>query len=242
MNGLEVSGGHAKPGSLAPGARSAFVSVAGRSALLGFTFRAGRRSRLILPRFRGNLGRMSAVAVAAPNVASAEAGEAVARLGGNAIDAALAAALATMVNEVGIVSLSSGGFITVQPPDGSAPQTVDGWVEMPGRDRELGGGTWDITTSYGGGVIVNVDQLPSDGLKAPLHLAVTRELTLTGSSRFYGELPAVLGAMADGSRDVAPIISDIYPLRKAEEAFIRAADASQSSKVHIDFVNGGFHQ
>ena len=188
----------------------------------------------------GNLGRMSAVA--APNVASAEAGEAVARLGGNAIDAALAAALATMVNEVGIVSLSSGGFITVQPPDGSAPQTVDGWVEMPGRDRELGGGTWDITTSYGGGVIVNVDQLPSDGLKAPLHLAATRELTLTGSSRFYGELPAVLGAMADGSRDVAPIISDIYPLRKAEEAFIRAADASQSSKVHIDFVNGGFHQ
>jgi len=99
---------------------------------------------------------MSAVAVAAPNVASAEAGEAVARLGGNAIDAALAAALVTMVNEVGIVSLSSGGFITVQPPDGSAPQTVDGWVEMPGRDRELGGGTWDITTSYGGGVTVTI--------------------------------------------------------------------------------------
>ena len=99
---------------------------------------------------------MSAVAVAAPSVASAQAGETIAGLGGNAIDAALGAALVTMVNEVGIVSLSSGGFITVQPPDGSAPQTVDGWVEMPGRNRELGGETWNIFTSYGGGVTVTI--------------------------------------------------------------------------------------
>ena len=99
---------------------------------------------------------MSAVAVAAPSVASAQAGETIAGLGGNAIDAALGAALVTMVNEVGIVSLSSGGFITVQPPDGSAPQTVDGWVEMPGRNRELDGETWNIVTSYGGGVTVTI--------------------------------------------------------------------------------------
>lgn len=99
---------------------------------------------------------MPDVALAAPNEAAADAGERIATAGGNAIDSALAASLVTMVNEVGIVSLSSGGFITVQPPDGSAPQTVDGWIDMPGRTQKLGGGTWDIDTTYGGGVTVTI--------------------------------------------------------------------------------------
>lgn len=99
---------------------------------------------------------MPDVALAAPNEAAADAGEQVARAGGNAIDAALAAAMVTMVNEVGLVSLSSGGFVTVQPPDGSAPQTVDGWMDMPGRGRPLGGGTWDVDTEYGGGVTITI--------------------------------------------------------------------------------------
>ncbi len=99
---------------------------------------------------------MPDVAIAAPNEAAADAGEQVARAGGNAVDAALAAALVTMVNEVGIVSLSSGGFVTVQPADGSTPYTVDGWMDMPGRDRPTGGGTWDISTEYGGGVDITI--------------------------------------------------------------------------------------
>lgn len=99
---------------------------------------------------------MPDVAISAPNEAAADAGEQIALAGGNAIDSAIAATLVTMVNEVGIVSLSSGGFITVQPPDGSAPHTVDGWMDMPGRGRTLGGGTWDIATDYGGGVTVTI--------------------------------------------------------------------------------------
>ena len=77
---------------------------------------------------------MSALAVAAPNEAAADAAEHVALAGGNAVDAALAAALVAMVNEVGLVSLSSGGFVTVQPPGGPA-YTVDGWMDMPGQGR-----------------------------------------------------------------------------------------------------------
>jgi gamma-glutamyltranspeptidase/glutathione hydrolase len=99
---------------------------------------------------------MPDVAIAAPNEAAADAGEQVARAGGTAVDAALAAALVTMVNEVGIVSLSSGGFVTVQPADGAAPYTVDGWMDMPGRDRAPGGGTWDVSTAYGGGVDITI--------------------------------------------------------------------------------------
>src|SRR3954453_10084554 len=100
---------------------------------------------------------MPSVAVAAPNEAAADAGEQIARAGGNAVDAALAASLVTMVNEVGLVSMSSGGFVTIQPRDSGAPYTVDGWMDMPGRSgRPLGGGTWDVHTDYGGGVDITI--------------------------------------------------------------------------------------
>ena len=72
------------------------------------------------------------VAVAAPNAAAAEAGVRLAYEGGNAVDAAIAATLVTMVNEIGVVSPASGGFVTLQVKGGEAV-TIDGWVEMPGR-------------------------------------------------------------------------------------------------------------
>ena len=98
---------------------------------------------------------MPDVAIAAPNESAAAAGESVARAGGNAVDAALAAALVTMVTEVGIVSLSSGGFVTVQPQVGPA-YTVDGWMDVPGRDSAAPGNTWDIVTQYGGGLGITI--------------------------------------------------------------------------------------
>jgi gamma-glutamyltranspeptidase/glutathione hydrolase len=99
---------------------------------------------------------MTDVAIATPNEAAADAGEQVALAGGNAVDAALAAALVTRVNEVGLVSLSSGGFVTIHPPGAAAPYTVDGWMDMPGRGRALGGGTWDVHTEYGGGIDITI--------------------------------------------------------------------------------------
>jgi gamma-glutamyltranspeptidase/glutathione hydrolase len=101
---------------------------------------------------------MSALAVAAPNATAADAAERVARVGGNAVDAALAAALVAMVNEVGIISLSSGGFVTVQPADGRPAYTVDGWMDMPGRGGEPrpSDSTWDVSTAYGGGIDITI--------------------------------------------------------------------------------------
>ncbi len=98
------------------------------------------------------------VAVAAPNQAAADAGVRVAAEGGNAVDAALAATLVTMVSEIGVVSPGAGGFVTVQPPGGD-PVTIDGWVEMPGRGlppERFGQGIWDVTTEYGGGTTMTV--------------------------------------------------------------------------------------
>jgi gamma-glutamyltranspeptidase/glutathione hydrolase len=102
---------------------------------------------------------MPGLAVAAPNEASADAAAQVALAGGNAVDAALAAALVAMVNEVGIVSLSSGGFVTVQPGDGGPAYAVDGWMDMPGRGlatTAAPGSTWDVSTAYGGGIDITI--------------------------------------------------------------------------------------
>jgi gamma-glutamyltranspeptidase/glutathione hydrolase len=96
------------------------------------------------------------LALAAPNEAAADAGEDVARAGGSAVDATVAAALVAMVNEIGVVSLDSGGFVTVQPSTGPA-YTVDGWMDMPGRDHDADpSATWDVHTEYGGGVDITI--------------------------------------------------------------------------------------
>ncbi|MCP3422480.1 gamma-glutamyltransferase [Nocardioides pinisoli] len=96
--------------------------------------------------------------MAAPSPEAADAAEAIARAGGSAVDAAIAAALVAMVTEVGLVSLSSGGFVTVQPAAGAA-YTVDGWMDRPGIGRDAGSAparTWDVSTEYGGGVDITI--------------------------------------------------------------------------------------
>src|SRR5215218_7033474 len=93
------------------------------------------------------------VAVAAPNDLAAQAGVGVALDGGNAVDAAVAAAVTTMVTEPGLVSLSSGGYVTLQPEVGE-PVAIDGGVEMPGRGlspERFGRAVWEVTTPYAGG-------------------------------------------------------------------------------------------
>jgi gamma-glutamyltranspeptidase/glutathione hydrolase len=146
------------------------------------------------------------VAIAAPNEAAAGAGELVARLGGNAVDAALAAVLVTMINEVGVVTLSSGGFVTVQPSDGGAAYTVDGWMDMPGRNGVVEGAAWDVSTQYGGGIDITVGpgsiavhgavaamgeaqrrdgRLPWSVVVAPAIEVARAGFALSAASRFY---------------------------------------------------------
>lgn len=94
------------------------------------------------------------VAVAATGPVSADAGLAAAQAGGNAVDAAIAAMVAAMTTEPGIVSVLGGAFVTVWPADGE-PEVIDGNVEMPGRGvprERFGTGLREVTTSYGGGL------------------------------------------------------------------------------------------
>ncbi|NHA69272.1 gamma-glutamyltransferase [Phycicoccus flavus] len=97
---------------------------------------------------------MTQVALAATGTVSLAAGRTVARAGGTAVDVAVAAALAAMATEPGIVSLGGGAYVSVWPADGE-PVVLDGNVEMPGRGlpREaFGRGVREVHTDYGGGV------------------------------------------------------------------------------------------
>jgi gamma-glutamyltranspeptidase / glutathione hydrolase len=98
------------------------------------------------------------VAVAAPNRLAVAAGLRLAEAGGNAVDAALAAVLASQVTEPGVCGLVGGSFVTVGPP-GQSAVTVDGGMEMPGRGlppERFGRGVTHVTTEYGGGVTATV--------------------------------------------------------------------------------------
>ncbi len=151
---------------------------------------------------------MTRVAIAAPNEQAAAAAQAIVEAGGNAVDAAIAASVVAMVNEVGIVSLSSGGFVTMLSAEHHDAVTIDGWMDMPGREPHENDstGTWDIWTEYGGGVDVTIGpgsvathgaiaalgqaheragQLPWSELFAPAIEAARRGIQLGAASRFY---------------------------------------------------------
>ncbi|MEO6021503.1 MAG: gamma-glutamyltransferase [Knoellia sp.] len=94
------------------------------------------------------------VAIAATGPASLGAGQLVVAAGGNAVDAAIAAAIAAMSSEPGIVSLAGAAYVSVWPVSGS-PVVIDGNVAMPGFGlprSALGGGVREVVTDYGGGV------------------------------------------------------------------------------------------
>ncbi|WLP92859.1 L-idonate 5-dehydrogenase [Gordonia sp. NB41Y] len=101
-------------------------------------------------------------------------------------------------------------------------------IECSGNSKGLASA---IAATKRGGRVVMVGLLPSGEQPVPISLAITRELDLVGSFRFNDEIDDVLVALADGSLVVEPIITAEYPVDDALEAFARAGDAANSSKV-----------
>ena len=90
-------------------------------------------------------------AVAASSRISADAGARIARDGGNAVDAAISAAIVSLCTDIGIVSPTAGAFVAIWPP-GDEPVVVDGGASMPGLN---GGGAredaaWEVVFDYKG--------------------------------------------------------------------------------------------
>ena len=140
------------------------------------------------------------VAIAATGPASADAGAAVAQAGGNAVDAAIAAMVAAMTTEPGIVSVLGGAFVSIWPAQGE-PELVDGNVEMPGRglpkDR-FGGGLREIHADYGGGLTLHAGHgsAATPGAFAALGLAHDRH----GSAPWADVLAPSVAAARTGYR------------------------------------------
>lgn len=122
------------------------------------------------------------VAVAGPSTLAADAGAAVGRSGGNAVDAAIAAMLVAMTTEPGVCGLGGGGFISIWPSDGD-PITVDAYAALPGiglpPDRTIR--MWNATFEYGGDLVTGVGH---GSVAVPGALA-----GLAAASERYGQLP-----------------------------------------------------
>ncbi|KRE42927.1 gamma-glutamyltransferase [Knoellia sp. Soil729] len=141
------------------------------------------------------------VAIAATGPASLAAGQLVVADGGNAVDAAIAAAITAMSTEPGIVSLAGAAFVSVWPASGS-PVVIDGNVAMPGLGLArsvFGGGVREVVTDYGGGVTMYA---------GPGSVAVPGALSACESAvARFGSQPwsAVVAPAAQVCRDGYPI-------------------------------------
>lgn len=97
-------------------------------------------------------GESSGLALAAGSFCAAQAGERVAELGGNAVDAAIAASIVAAITEPGVAALGGGAYLTIWVP-GEDPITIDGNVEMPGREGIPENPDLEaVDMGYGGGV------------------------------------------------------------------------------------------
>jgi gamma-glutamyltranspeptidase/glutathione hydrolase len=126
---------------------------------------------------------MTQVAVASSSRIAAAAGARIADEGGNAADAAIAAALVSITTEPAVCSPGSGGFVTVWPAAGD-PVTIDGNVAMPGfglHEEQRGRGAREVFVEYGGGLrtLVGHGSVATPGAFAALGVASQR----------YGRLP-----------------------------------------------------
>ena len=86
-----------------------------------------------------------------------------------------------------------------------------------------------------GGTVVMVGLLPSGPQPVLISLAITRELDLKGSFRFNDEIEPVIAALADGTLQIDPVITHVFPLERGLEAFQTARNSAESGKVLLSF-------
>src|SRR5579871_2867524 len=116
--------------------------------------------------------------IAAGHEVTARVGADILRAGGNAVDAAVAAMLASFACEPLLTGLGAGGYMLVVSPE-EAPVLLDFFVEAPGRgaDATARAELIPITISFGDAVqVFNIGaaSVGSYGTPAGLHRAAGR--------------------------------------------------------------------
>ena len=126
---------------------------------------------------------MSRTGVAASNPMAAEAGVALAEAGGNAADAAVAAAVVSCCTEPGVCSLGGGAFLLASRR-GEPVMAIDANVEMPGRGQPPDAferGMWEYRSGYAGGMHTAIG-----------HGTVATPGTLKGLARLHAEFLSLI--------------------------------------------------
>jgi gamma-glutamyltranspeptidase/glutathione hydrolase len=162
------------------------------------------------------------LAIATTSAIAAQAGEAMARAGGNAVDAAIAATLVSINTEPGVCSLGCGGYITIWAA-GQGPVTLDGYVAVPGKGlatQPSERNSVEVYLEYGGGVhtIVGPDSVGVPGGVAALGTAAETYGTLPWSRLFEPVIEVVHAGFP------LPVASYNYLVYSGEPIFSRSVD------------------
>ena len=86
-----------------------------------------------------------------------------------------------------------------------------------------------------GARIAQLGMLPPGQAGVAVNLLQSREIELAGSFRFHEEFRAAVAAIVEGTIDVTPILSGVFPLEAADQAFAVAGDRKAAIKVHLAF-------
>ncbi len=166
----------------------------------------------------------TAAAIAADSPYTAEAGVAMARAGGNAVDIAVAAALTATLAEILMASLAGSGFLVLDLP-GRPVETIDGADMVPsghrlGRDPHC----WAVHLPYGDGIDVRAGpaSVAVPGLLAALHLAWRRHGSLPWAELVAPALDLARSGIPLG-RTTALWLEIAGPLLFARQAASRAS-------------------
>ncbi|MEO1582262.1 MAG: gamma-glutamyltransferase [Pseudomonadota bacterium] len=163
------------------------------------------------------------VAVASSSAVATDAATEIIELGGNAVDAAVAAAFVSINTEPGVCALAGGAYITLWAPDAD-PVCIDGYARIPGL------GATSVTRpipvpvhmDYGGGVTtyVGAGSVAVPGTPGALSLVHER----------YGQLP--WRACLDPA---IRICREGFPLPKACRYYLEYSGTSVFGRSDIGF-------
>jgi len=130
-----------------------------------------------------------------------------------------------------LVARSVGADVSVQIGVDTPipPESFDLAVEAAGAVPSL---ATCLEAVRRGGAVLQLGILPAGPLPVPLAGMIAKELTLLGSQRFDVELDGAIELLA-ASPELDRVVSDIYAIDDAADAFQRAADSSRSAKVVI---------
>jgi L-iditol 2-dehydrogenase/L-idonate 5-dehydrogenase len=92
-----------------------------------------------------------------------------------------------------------------------------------------------IKAATRGGRVVMLGLLPPGDQPVPVSTAIARELELVGSFRFNSEIDDVVAALSAGEIDPSAVVTHVFDVDQALEAFGVAKDSATSGKVLLRF-------